>query len=76
MGGTESSTGAVIRNGDWEHRFCWSESQTSIATNVPSRDKHTGNADRSDANRYTICMRQQINVSNNNCSEKIETSRS
>ena len=70
MGGTESSTGAVIRNGDWEHRFCWSESQTSIATAVPSRDKHMANADGSDANRYIIWMRQQTNVSNNKCSEK------
>ena len=30
MGGTESSTAAVIRNGDWEHRLCWSESKSSI----------------------------------------------
>ena len=54
MGGTESSTGAVIRNGDWEHRFCWSESKTSIATNVPSQEKSMGNADGSEVNRYTI----------------------
>ena len=30
MGGSESSTGAVIRNGDWEHRICWSESKPSL----------------------------------------------
>ena len=27
MGGVESSTGAVIRNGDWEHHICWSEAK-------------------------------------------------
>ena len=30
MGGTESSTGKVIRNGDWEHQICWSESKPSV----------------------------------------------
>ena len=30
MGGVESSSGAVVRNGDWEHRICWSESKPSI----------------------------------------------
>ena len=31
MGGVESTTGGtVIRNGDWEHRICWSESKPSI----------------------------------------------
>jgi len=29
MGGTESSPGKVVRNGDWEHRICWAESKPS-----------------------------------------------
>ena len=38
MGGVESSTGAVIRNGDWEHHICWSEAKPN---NDPSEVART-----------------------------------
>lgn len=31
MGASYSTSGVVIRNGDWEHRLCWSESKSSLS---------------------------------------------
>ena len=60
MGGVESSTGCVIRNGDWEHRICWSEAkQTNTdSLEVAARTFENG----SFVKRYLVVLKYQLDT--------------
>ena len=56
MGGVESSTGAVIRNGDWEHHICWSEAKPSIGSLEVAQTFENG----SFIKRYLVLLKFQL----------------
>ena len=56
MGGVESSTGAVIRNGDWEHHICWSEAKPNNDSSEVARTFENG----SFIKRYLVVSKLQL----------------
>ena len=62
MGGSESSTAAVIRNGDWEHRLCWSESISSIDS-IPSQQRLSNGS----------ATKRWLNMNIKTCDKKVES---
>ena len=59
MGGVESSTGGVIRNGDWEHRICWSEAKPNTdSLEVAARTFENG----SFVKRYLVVLKYQLDT--------------
>ena len=59
MGGVESSTGAVIRNGDWEHRICWSEAKPN---NTDSLEVARTFENGSFVKRYLVVLKYQLDT--------------
>ena len=58
MGGVESSTGAVIRNGDWEHHICWSEAKPNTDSLEVARTFENG----SFIKRYLVVLKYQLDT--------------
>ena len=58
MGGVESSTGAVIRNGDWEHHICWSEAKPNNDSSEVARTFKNG----SFIKRYLVVSKFQLDT--------------
>ena len=58
MGGVESSTGAVIRNGDWEHHICWSEAKPNNDSSEVARTFENG----SFIKRYLVASKFQLDT--------------
>ena len=58
MGGVESSTGAVIRNGDWEHHICWSEAKSNNDSLEVARTFENG----SFIKRYLVVSKFQLDT--------------